>query len=174
MILTNQHRSLTKTLILYGCVSALLFSPNSSANSWNNVRLTAQNKSAIIAVKNSISTDTNTQLIIGLLVFIIMILSFLTLFYWEKNHQLFLELNQYTINRNSIENPKPSPNEQKEESATLNERQQEIVNLIAFGFSNKQIANKLFISENTVKYHIKNIYHVLHVKNRKAFWLSQN
>lgn len=51
----------------------------------------------------------------------------------------------------------------------LNQRQQEVLELIARGLSNKEIAEKLFISENTVKYHIKNIYLLLEIKDRKEF-----
>jgi DNA-binding NarL/FixJ family response regulator len=34
------------------------------------------------------------------------------------------------------------------------------------GYSNKAIAQELFISENTVKYHIRNIFQKLEVQNR--------
>lgn len=49
----------------------------------------------------------------------------------------------------------------------LTERQQEIFELIIKGYSNKKISEELCISESTVKYHIKNIYNVLGLKNRK-------
>ncbi|OHD09215.1 MAG: hypothetical protein A2Y34_14620 [Spirochaetes bacterium GWC1_27_15] len=45
-------------------------------------------------------------------------------------------------------------------------REQEIVDLILKGLANKEIANQLFISENTVKTHIKNIYEKIGIKNR--------
>lgn len=48
----------------------------------------------------------------------------------------------------------------------LTERQLEIVELIKAGKSNKEIANELFISENTVKYHLKIIYNLLGIDNR--------
>ena len=48
----------------------------------------------------------------------------------------------------------------------LTNREKEILELIAKGLNNKEISDILFISENTVKYHIKNIYIKLNVKNR--------
>lgn len=48
----------------------------------------------------------------------------------------------------------------------LSDRQVEIVQLIQQGKSNKEIANILFISENTVKYHLKIIYSILDIEHR--------
>lgn len=48
----------------------------------------------------------------------------------------------------------------------LTEREVDILLHITKGFSNKQIAEKLFISVNTVKYHTKNLYEKLDVKKR--------
>ena len=48
----------------------------------------------------------------------------------------------------------------------LTEREQGILQLISQGLSNRAIAEKLFISENTVKYHIKNTLQKLALKNR--------
>ncbi len=45
-------------------------------------------------------------------------------------------------------------------------REQEIIELLVKGLSNREIAEKLFISPNTVKTHIKNIYAKLGVSNR--------
>ncbi len=47
---------------------------------------------------------------------------------------------------------------QKTNASALIEREIEIVRLIAKEFSNKQIADQLFISERTVESHRKNIY----------------
>lgn len=51
-------------------------------------------------------------------------------------------------------------------TSLLTARQQEILDLIIEGFSNKIIAKKLQVTENTVKRHISNIYERLNVKNR--------
>ncbi len=48
----------------------------------------------------------------------------------------------------------------------LSDRQREVLDGIVAGLSNKEIADKLFVSENTVKYHVKNIYQLLDVKDR--------
>ena len=48
----------------------------------------------------------------------------------------------------------------------LNERQTEILECIVKGMSYKVIADKLFISVDTVRYHVKNIYEILQVHSR--------
>ncbi len=48
----------------------------------------------------------------------------------------------------------------------LTEREKEILRLIALGGTNKEIANKLRLSEKTVKNHISSIFQSLHVNNR--------
>lgn len=48
----------------------------------------------------------------------------------------------------------------------LSDREQQVLNLVAKGHSNKEISDKLFISENTVKNHLKNILKKLHLQNR--------
>ena len=48
----------------------------------------------------------------------------------------------------------------------LSERECEVLQLVANGATNKEIAAQLFISENTVNYHMKNILAKLHLRNR--------
>jgi DNA-binding NarL/FixJ family response regulator len=48
----------------------------------------------------------------------------------------------------------------------ISPREQEIIRLISRGKSNKEIADVLFISLQTVKHHIHSIYRKLNVKNR--------
>ena len=48
----------------------------------------------------------------------------------------------------------------------LSRREREIAELLIEGKSNREIAEILFISSNTVKTHVKNIYRKLEVKNR--------
>jgi len=48
----------------------------------------------------------------------------------------------------------------------LTERELELLSFMADGLSNRGIAEKLFISENTVKYHVRNILQKFGVQNR--------
>ena len=50
--------------------------------------------------------------------------------------------------------------------ADLTEREQEVLQHIAEGKTNKEIANQLSISEKTVKNHVRNIFHKLDVFDR--------
>jgi len=50
--------------------------------------------------------------------------------------------------------------------ADLTERELDVLKLIANGLTNSQIAEKLFISENTVKGHVSNILSKLHLADR--------
>lgn len=48
----------------------------------------------------------------------------------------------------------------------LSQREKEVVGLVASGHRNKEIANKLFISEQTVKTHLSNIFQKLELNDR--------
>lgn len=54
----------------------------------------------------------------------------------------------------------------EEPISTLSAREHEILQLISRGLSNPEISAKIFISENTIKTHIKEIYSKLDVHNR--------
>ncbi|MCS7460573.1 response regulator transcription factor [Paenibacillus doosanensis] len=53
-----------------------------------------------------------------------------------------------------------------QETSPLTSREKEILTCVARGKSNKEISNDLFISEHTVKNHLKNILQKLHLNNR--------
>ena len=57
---------------------------------------------------------------------------------------------------------------QARETETLTEREREVLHLMMDGLNNAQIADKLFVSLSTVKYHISNILMKLGVDNRVA------
>ncbi|OEF99364.1 hypothetical protein BHF71_01890 [Vulcanibacillus modesticaldus] len=59
-----------------------------------------------------------------------------------------------------------TPEEKPSKYQTLTDREQEVLQLVATGISNKQIAERINISENTVKKHLRNILHKLQLKSR--------
>jgi DNA-binding NarL/FixJ family response regulator len=48
----------------------------------------------------------------------------------------------------------------------LSERETEILSFVAKGYRDKEIAEKLFLSTDTVRTHVRNIYRKLHVRSR--------
>lgn len=56
--------------------------------------------------------------------------------------------------------------EEAEPSDDLTEREHDVLKLVADGATNKEIAAGLYISLNTVNFHMKNIFAKLHLKNR--------
>ena len=48
----------------------------------------------------------------------------------------------------------------------LSEREKEVLQLISRGLGNREISEQLYISENTVKNHLRNILDKLHLQNR--------
>ncbi|NYS62316.1 response regulator transcription factor [Vreelandella salicampi] len=58
----------------------------------------------------------------------------------------------------------------------LTNREMEIITLLSSGSSNQQIAEKLFVSEHTVKSHLYNIFRKINVHNRiqALNWIHQN
>jgi DNA-binding CsgD family transcriptional regulator len=58
------------------------------------------------------------------------------------------------------------PNEKKREDLNITRRELEILELIARGLSNREIAEKLFVSENTVKTHSSRVFDKIGAKRR--------
>ena len=58
------------------------------------------------------------------------------------------------------------PNETKREELAITPREMEILELIAQGMSNREIAEKLFVSENTVKTHSSRVFDKLGARRR--------
>jgi DNA-binding NarL/FixJ family response regulator len=56
--------------------------------------------------------------------------------------------------------------EKEEIGKTLSQREQEVMGYLAQGYSNKQIARKLTLSQQTVKNHVGNLFRKLGVGNR--------
>lgn len=64
-----------------------------------------------------------------------------------------------------VQAPK-EPDQQQVDKLGLSKREYEILQLISEGLSNQQIAGKLFVSENTVKKHVSNLFLKLDVQRR--------
>jgi DNA-binding NarL/FixJ family response regulator len=65
----------------------------------------------------------------------------------------------------ALAQPSPAPRERTADALT--EREQEVLELLVKGVtSNRELAEKLFVSENTIKYHLRNILDKLHLQNR--------
>ena len=69
-----------------------------------------------------------------------------------------------------------APDPSRMEASILTPREIEILSLVAVGAKNEEIAEKLFISSNTVKTHIYNIFKKIDVPNRlqAALWAAKN
>jgi DNA-binding NarL/FixJ family response regulator len=53
-----------------------------------------------------------------------------------------------------------------DESSTLSTREKEVLELLSKGLLYKEIAERLGVTHETVKKHLKNIYQKLHVQNK--------
>lgn len=86
--------------------------------------------------------------------------------------QLRLELQNYLLRIDEMQTEIEEKgdcnkfSEEKLKEFDLSKRETEVLKLIAQGYKNIDIADKLFVSQNTIKTHIKNIYVKLDVKNR--------
>ncbi|HYG19004.1 MAG TPA: response regulator transcription factor, partial [Ohtaekwangia sp.] len=60
----------------------------------------------------------------------------------------------------------PAPDEERLKQAGISKREYEVLELMATGCSNQEIADKLFVSLNTVKTHTSNLFIKLDVKRR--------
>ena len=61
---------------------------------------------------------------------------------------------------------KRAPKEKKQRNRRLTARELEVVSAVVAGYTNKDIAQKFSLSEDTVKHHLTNIFDKLGVSNR--------
>lgn len=114
--------------------------------------------------------------LIALLILVFVLIVSVLYFIQNKNKlnqkQLRLELHNYLLRIDELQveiNEKGDRlkfSEEKLKDYELSEREIEVLKLIAKGYKNSEIAEKMFVSQNTIKTHIKNIYVKLDVKNR--------
>ena len=60
----------------------------------------------------------------------------------------------------------PEPHRRPDEALGLSERESALLRTLARGLSNQEIGNELWITEQTVKFHLTNVYRKLGVQNR--------
>jgi DNA-binding NarL/FixJ family response regulator len=82
---------------------------------------------------------------------------------WLDSHTTAAVMRQFASPREAMETG--SPFDQRERSP-LSAREREIVALVAQGYKNREMAEKMFISEQTVKNHLHNIFDKLGVTDR--------
>jgi DNA-binding NarL/FixJ family response regulator len=80
---------------------------------------------------------------------------------WLDSHTTAAVMRQFA----AAEDAPPVPTIPRERPP-LSQREREIVALVAQGFKNKEMAEKMFISEQTVKNHLHNIFDKLGVSDR--------
>jgi two-component system, NarL family, nitrate/nitrite response regulator NarL len=83
---------------------------------------------------------------------------------WVERRTIAEAMRQMVAARAALPLPRGGANERG--TAALSKREREIATLVAQGFKNKDIAGRLFISEQTVKNHMHNIFEKLGVSDR--------
>ena len=82
---------------------------------------------------------------------------------WLDSHTTAAVMRQFST---GLESSNSSGSGKSRERSPLSAREREIVALVAQGYKNKEMAEKMFISEQTVKNHLHNIFDKLGVSDR--------
>ena len=88
---------------------------------------------------------------------------------WLDSHTTAAVIRQFVANDEAppaMHALPAAPATRERERSPLSQREREIVALVAQGFKNKEMAEKMFISEQTVKNHLHNIFDKLGVSDR--------
>ena len=86
---------------------------------------------------------------------------------WLDSHTTAAVMRQFSTGlEGSSGNGQSNGNGKGRERSPLSAREREIVALVAQGYKNKEMAEKMFISEQTVKNHLHNIFDKLGVSDR--------
>jgi DNA-binding CsgD family transcriptional regulator len=86
----------------------------------------------------------------------------------KENEKFKNEIQEYLNKINSLENNTPIETniEHLISQHNLSDREGDVLLLIFKGYTNQRIGDELFISLNTVKYHIRNIYEKLNINSK--------
>lgn len=84
---------------------------------------------------------------------------------WLDSYTATAVIRQFTAGVEALP-PVQQPTARVRERNPLSSREREIVTLVAQGYKNKEMAEKMFISEQTVKNHLHNIFDKLGVSDR--------
>ena len=124
----------------------------------------------------------NSRIALGIGIASILLMTLLWYVFWLKRRNTELELEElnreihrYILEIENLKNKQGHANESQAQMLTfklakefeLTRRQEDILRLIIEGNSNNEIAEKLHISANTVKTHLRHIYEKLNVRNRR-------
>jgi DNA-binding NarL/FixJ family response regulator len=85
---------------------------------------------------------------------------------WLDSHTTAAVIRQFVAADEPQPQMVPASAGRERERSPLSQREREIVALVAQGFKNKEMAEKMFISEQTVKNHLHNIFDKLGVSDR--------
>lgn len=143
-----------------------------NANYYNG-NLTVLDKDLLDQRKNK-ELDTEKKIRLVLILLSILLIAFIfvlfKLYRFNEQRRLFIERENGRM-RLELENQVKELDDKEIkqlhfENSNLSSRQIDIINLVKEGKTNKEIGAELFISENTVKYHLKIVYNVLGIENR--------
>lgn len=126
------------------------------------LRLQTRNVQEQVAQRERSTLQFKRFALIGFLLLLVTML-IVGIFYRKRIHVL---REQNDMMRKEIQQILSS-NQHKEERPVFTKREEEIIPLLIKKYTNKEISEQLFISVNTVKYHIKNIYNKLKVSSRQ-------
>ncbi len=149
-----------------------------------------KHKIQVLELNNNVQSEKLLELWLLITILVALLLGlYIILKLQKKNNRLFINQMQRDISdyisqieeiKESKEKIEESLNNEKKESEkqnetnilekikqfNLTEREQDVLLLISQGYKNAEIADKLFLSINTIKTHTKNIFIKLDVRNR--------
>ncbi len=118
-------------------------------------------------------SNTSKLIIISIIGVSVITILLVLIYLLRKNNDLTLEnknseIKHYVLQIKKLKTQVDSKvnNGNQIKSFNLSKRETEVLEYITLGLSNDEIAEKMFVSKNTIKTHIKNIYSKLEVKSR--------